>query len=582
MSGSNGMRLGVETTYSSVFAATPTCTVTFKVYSENKYAYSDTQTLTYSGTAGVTGTFNFTNNQGAWDGPGGTGPTLRDTKTWVYTYPPTGLGVSKTFTATLSGAFNNVTPTVTVTATPPNRGAAPSAVTELHLEYVSDTQGIVTWNNPGGAITTNTVMRQEIAYGSGAWVDITPPFTSPSPIETLTSNSLRPNMLFRFQVRANNAVGSGPYAISNLIFTTPAAPGDVQAVRQSNGSVTLSWTVTHPPTNQGQAGTRYTQRIERSPDGTVWSVVNPQFIPTSSGTQTWTDATASTGAMRYRVITITPDGLESAPGVSNDVASSYAIYGGSQSAITIYAGSLFAHRIYQGTVLVWEKAKPLPPANGVATWKSGGVDALTITDSLFVLSSGVRVIDVGLFGTGTPTSVPVSVRHNNQGIPIALTPPHTWTVAEAVTAWAGNRVAFTIAANGTQRTITNIEVLGPTPPEICEWSQGVDGILRLTLVHREQNLVYGRPYVGAVPTFSEPLLHPEFRLGTAQTSGMGKIWYRFKNTPPPATLYWAISPSAHASGGLTNQSAVSFLAGRNVVFTTNATTGTTLDHIDVL
>jgi hypothetical protein len=340
------MRVGVEITYSAVTGASTNCVVTFKTYTENKFAYNDTQTLNFSGTAGHSKTsLDFTNTSTTGQ------QVLRDTRTWTYTYPGNGAGSSGTFTATLSNAFNNVTPTVTVTATTPNRGTAPGAVTELHLEYVTDTQGIVTWNNPGGPITTNTVMRQE--YSTGSWVDITPPFTSTAPIETLTSNSLRPNMLFRFQVRANNAVGSGPYAISNLVMTTPAAPGNVQAVRQPNGSVTLTWTVTHPPTNQGQASTRYTQRIERSPDGTVWSVVNPQFIPTSSGTQTWTDASNPVGRMYYRVITSTPDGLESDPGVSNLVGASVSIFGGSQRAVKIYAGEILADKIYQGTVQIW-------------------------------------------------------------------------------------------------------------------------------------------------------------------------------------------------------------------------------------
>jgi hypothetical protein len=343
----NGMRLGVDVTYSAVTASSPTCVVTFKVYSENKFAYNDTQTLTYGGTAGVTGTLNFTNTSTTGQ------QVLRDTKTWTHTYAANGLGASKTFSATLSGAFNNVTPTVTVTATVPSRGTAPGAVTELHLERVSDTQGIVTWNNPGGPITTNTVMRQEIAYGSGAWVDITPPFTSGAPIETLTSNSLRPNMLFRFQVRANNAVGSGPYAISNLIFTTPAAPGNVVATRQPQG-VVLTWTVTHPPTNQGQASTRYTQHIEVSTDGSTWTEVKADFVPSSSGTQTFTDHNPPSLAATYRVTTWTPDGLVSLPGVAAEIpALPGKIFAGSERALTIYAGSDRAHKIYMGSTQVW-------------------------------------------------------------------------------------------------------------------------------------------------------------------------------------------------------------------------------------
>jgi hypothetical protein len=341
------MRLGVDVTYSPVTSMSPNCVVTFKVYTENKFAYNDTQMLTYGGSAGISGTLNFSNTSTTGQ------QVLRDTKTWTHTYASNGLGASKTFSATLSGAFNNVAPTVIVTATTPTRGAAPATVTELHLEYVSDTQGIVTWNNPAGPITTNTVMRQEYAM-NGAWADITPPFTSASPIETLTSNSLRPNMLFRFQVRANNAVGSGPYATSNLIFTTPAAPSNVVAARQPQG-VVLTWMVTHPPTNQGQASTRYVQHIEVSTDGgSTWTSVNSNFVPSVAGSQTYTDHNPPSLAATYRVSTWTPNGLASIPGVAAEIpALPGKIFAGADRALTIYAGSSRAHKIYMGSTQVW-------------------------------------------------------------------------------------------------------------------------------------------------------------------------------------------------------------------------------------
>lgn len=459
------MRLGVDVSYSTVTASSANCVVTFRIYSENKYAYNDTQTLTYSGTAGITGTFNFTNNQGAWDGPGGTGPTLRDTKTWTYIYPAGGQGASKTFTATLSGAFNNVTPTVTVTATTPQRGAAPPAVTNLVLERVTDSQGIVTWNNPGGPITTNTVMRQE--YGlTGGWVDITPPYTSATPIETLTSNSFRPNMLFRFQVRANNTVGSGPYATSNLIMTTPAAPGNVQAVRRSNGAVAVTWAITHPPTNQGQDSTRYTQRVERSPDGTVWTVVNPQFVPSSSGTQTWTDTSAPHSSVRYRVITSTPSGLESAPGISNVVAAFYTIYQGLQKAVKIYRGYNLATRIYQGTVLVWEDR--VPPI--AATWDDSfmggqmlklfvpmtGLLPSSITCSVPTYTKSILNPSFCLGRSSTTANATVLIGSTSStATEISDAAYRNITNQQAVDTWGGHTLKFTIY----QLKISRVEIL---------------------------------------------------------------------------------------------------------------------------
>jgi hypothetical protein len=321
-------------------------------------------------------------------------------------------------------------------------------------------------------------MRQE--YGLNAtWLDITPPFTSSGPIETLTSNSLRPNMLFRFQVLATNSYGSSRYVTSNIIFTTPATPGNVQAVRQPNGTVTLTWTITHPPTNQGQASTRYTQRIERSPDGTVWSVVNPQFIPSAGGTQTWTDASPSRGAMRYRVITITPEfpggPLESAPGVSNNLEANYKIFGGSQKAVHIYAGDLFATKIYMGAVQVWADVKPLRPADYRAEWytRTDGATELRVIDPHREPPSGTYDIQVDpvttppphgdwILGRLSPTSTHSFVQWGPASGPtspptVQFSDDRLITVAQAQSAWAGHRIRATLDWGA--KRITSLEVV---------------------------------------------------------------------------------------------------------------------------
>jgi hypothetical protein len=103
------MRVGLDVTWSAVTSTSTTVTATVEIYTENQYSYSDSQTLTYSGS--ISGTTNYTNNQaGGLD-------TLRATKTYTYTYPSGSYGTSPgnaTFTATVSGAYNGVTPSVSI------------------------------------------------------------------------------------------------------------------------------------------------------------------------------------------------------------------------------------------------------------------------------------------------------------------------------------------------------------------------------------------------------------------------------------------------------------------------------------
>lgn len=116
-SGGNGMRTGMEVTWSAVTTASTTVTATAKIYTENQYSYSDAQVMNYSGGA-ISGTTSYTNSEA-----GGV-QTLRATKTYTYTYGANEYVTSpgnRTFTATVSGAYNGVTPSVSITSAIPAR-----------------------------------------------------------------------------------------------------------------------------------------------------------------------------------------------------------------------------------------------------------------------------------------------------------------------------------------------------------------------------------------------------------------------------------------------------------------------------
>ena len=113
--GGNGMRVGFEVTWATPTSTSSTVNATVEIWTENQYTYSDNQTLNYSANLGSD--TNFTNNDG------GT-PQLRATKTYTYTYSSGSYGTSPgnvTFSATISGAYNGVTPSESVTTAIPAR-----------------------------------------------------------------------------------------------------------------------------------------------------------------------------------------------------------------------------------------------------------------------------------------------------------------------------------------------------------------------------------------------------------------------------------------------------------------------------
>jgi hypothetical protein len=313
------MRVGVDILYSTVTSASTSCVATFKVYTENQAAYNDSQTLNYGGTwATQPAPTNFTNNSG-------TGAVLRDTKTYSYTYPPAGGGSTRTFSATISGAFNGVTPTVTVTATFPQRpGGVPDPPTGFTVTRVSDEQVNLAWVNHSTLekpYTSLTVQRAEYLNGWGAFATIATPAPS---VTSLVTTGTQPNRIYKYQIRANNTNGSSAWVagVPALTWMTPAAPSNVVATPSGSGSsVTVTWTRNNYTTNQADPGTRVGQKVERSVNGAAWTVVASNLDASQ-----WIDPSPpASGSIQYRVSAVVQNnGLSSTATLSNLISSGVA------------------------------------------------------------------------------------------------------------------------------------------------------------------------------------------------------------------------------------------------------------------
>jgi hypothetical protein len=113
-SSANGMRVGLDISWSGVDSSSTSTTATIDVWTDNQYTHNNNQRLTYGGS--ISGTTNYNNTQGST-------ATKRATKSYTHTYGAN--PASFTFTASLSLHYLGITPSVSVSIPTPTRPSPP-------------------------------------------------------------------------------------------------------------------------------------------------------------------------------------------------------------------------------------------------------------------------------------------------------------------------------------------------------------------------------------------------------------------------------------------------------------------------
>lgn len=113
----------------------------------------------------------------------------------------------------------------------PTRKVVPATPTGLTATRISDTQVNLSWSHSGSASngqpTQNKIQKR---VNGGAWQDV-----ATIAATTTASVTVAANQQLEFRVLASNTAGSSAYsAVSNTVYTTPAAPSGVTATK--NGS----------------------------------------------------------------------------------------------------------------------------------------------------------------------------------------------------------------------------------------------------------------------------------------------------------------------------------------------------------
>jgi len=225
-SGGNGMQVAMYVTWSAVSSGSSSVTATVDFYTDNQYTYADAQTLNVDNILGSN--FSFTNNSGSSE-------VFRCTRTYTYSYTAGSYGSSPgtvTFGATISGAYNGVTPRVAAAVAIPARPGGPPTV-----NTASATAGIrsatISWTASGDpGITSYSVYRnndgaQPITWSSGT---------------STTDTGLGNGQTAYYIIYANNAAGNGYRLTSNITTPSlPTAPTSIAANTSTFGTIGLTW-----------------------------------------------------------------------------------------------------------------------------------------------------------------------------------------------------------------------------------------------------------------------------------------------------------------------------------------------------
>lgn len=205
---------------------------------------------------------------------------------------------------------------------PPNPPAAPS---NLNVTRNSDTSQNVYWKDNASVAAPYTLLQVQRKVYDGnwsGWIAIAGDgsYNTGSGNRSYGDTGTVPNRIYVYRIYVNNTAGEAATPESVWVFTSPAAPTNVQAVKQASGSIVLSWT-------RGTPHTEINTNIDYSIDGgTTWTSL---VTGIAGNVSTYTHATPPAAAnivyrVRHTIWQGNPGGnvgigLTSAYGQSNSV-----------------------------------------------------------------------------------------------------------------------------------------------------------------------------------------------------------------------------------------------------------------------
>ena len=162
---------------------------------------------------------------------------------------------------------------------------APGAPTSVVATRNSDTQATITWNYGSNVVA---VAVERWSYQDPTWRMVV---TLNPAKKSWTDTSLKPNDRYGYRVRTGNSAGDSAWVLTSRFSTTPAAPSGVVAVKNADGSITVTW----------QSNCPY--------DGSGFRIYDngTQVGSVPAGTFTWTHASPSSSVAHTYTVVMTED-----------------------------------------------------------------------------------------------------------------------------------------------------------------------------------------------------------------------------------------------------------------------------------
>lgn len=212
-----------------------------------------------------------------------------------------GAAVKVSFSASHSGAWNNMNPSASGSISIPARPySAPSKPTSVAARRVSDSQVTVSFttaSTTAAPVTSTVLERATDGGGFSALATV-----SGTGAKTFTDNGVTAGHYYQYRVTAKGKGGSSPAVTSVTVYTTPHPPTDVSAVN-SGMDIRLAWVnnARGQVTNRIYEDTSLIANLAGNATSFLIAAPNPSY------------------AHAYSVVAVTPDGLESSKALSNQV-----------------------------------------------------------------------------------------------------------------------------------------------------------------------------------------------------------------------------------------------------------------------
>lgn len=219
-----------------------------------------------------------------------------------------GAAVGVSFSASHSGAWNNMNPSASGSISIPARPyTAPAKPTNVTARRVTDAQIAVSFTTASttAAPVTSAVIERSVDGGAfGALVTV-----NGAGAKTFTDSGTAAGHYYQYRVAAKGNGGTSTTVTSPIVYTTPLAPTNVAATK-SGMDIALSWVnkARGQVTNRIYEGTSLVANL--AGDATSFLIAAP--TPTSPHS--------------YSVVAVSPDGLESPRSTSNLVQLALAPY----------------------------------------------------------------------------------------------------------------------------------------------------------------------------------------------------------------------------------------------------------------